>query len=216
MYLLGSHRQHIKHHIYDASGTISTGGTAQLIIPRVFSRTQFIFVNNSTSVMYLETGGARASAAVSTSGATSGTVTGVTVTNAGFNYSLAPLIIFYAGGGLNPNNSNFLGPIPPTGDFPAPIRPAQAHCVMTGSAPNMSISSIVIDDPGAGYLYPPYVYIGNNENDPNGAAVPSVGVGMYIAASGGNLILNGTACTTDQWSVFCATTSSSYSCKWMY
>jgi hypothetical protein len=210
MYLVGAHNQTLKHHMYDASGTITAGTTPQLVLPRVNSRAMLLFVNNSTANMLLEIGGARATAAL-----TSGVVTSVSVTNAGFNYSLAPSVTFYSGGPQNPANSNFLGPIPPTPDFQSPGSTAEAHCVMTGSAPNMSIASIVIDNGGSGYLYPPYVFIGNNENDPNGCAVPSATVGALIVANGGNYVANGTTCTTDAISVYCATTSSAFTCKFM-
>ena len=211
MYLVGSHRQHAKNHIYDASGTITTGGTAQLVLPQVFSRAMLLFVNNSLSAaMYLTIGGPTATAVI-----TSGGVSSVSLTNAGFNYSLAPSVTFYSGGAQTVPNTNFLGPIPPVPDYPAPSAPASAHCVMTGNAPNMTISSISIDNPGSGYLYPPYVFIGNNPNDPNGAAVPSVGVGMYLAPNGGNIYINGTACPTDQIAVYCATSAAPFYCKYM-
>lgn len=211
MYLTGSREQHVKNHIYDASGTITTGGTAQLVLPDVTSRASLIFINNSTANMLLEFGGARATAALSGTG-----VASCTVTNAGFNYSLAPNVTFYGGGFNSGNitNTSFLGAIPPTPDFPSAASPAKAHCVMTGTVPNLSIASIVIDSPGSGYVAPPYVYIGNSFNDPNGAALPSATVGILLLPNG-SYTPNGTTCTTDAMSVFCATTSSAFSCKYM-
>ena len=211
MYLVGSKGQHVKSHLFDASGTITTGGTPQLVLPNVFSRASLIFVNNSTSNMLLEFGGARATATIS-----SGSLSSIAVTNAGFNYSLAPSITFYGGGfnSGNKTNPSFLGAIPPTPDFPAAANPGAAHCVMTGVAPNMSISSIVIDNPGSGYAAPPYVFISNNDNDPNGCALPSATVGILLLPNG-SYTPNGTTCTTDSLSVYCATTSAAYSCKFM-
>lgn len=211
MYLPGSHRQHMPNHMYDASGTITTGGTPQLVLPVVNSRASLIFVNNSTANMLLEFGGARASCTIS-----GGAVNSITVTNAGFNYSIDPSVTFY-GGGFNSNdivNPSFLGAIPPTPDWYAAANPAKAHCVMTGNAPNMSISSIVIDSGGSGYNAPPYVFINNSMNDPNGAALPSATVGILLLPNG-SYTPNGTTCTTDALSVFCATMSSAFTCKYM-
>lgn len=159
--------------------------------------------------MLLEMGSARATATL-----TSGVVTSCSVTNAGFGFSYAPLIRFIGGGpvGKNPNG-RFLTPgIPP---YSGPSNTASAHCVMTGSAPNMTLSSIVIDNGGSGYVNAPYVRIENDQNDPNGCAVPSATVGIQIPPNGGNYVFNGTCCPTDSFSVFCGTSSSAYACKWM-
>ncbi len=195
---------------YDASGTIAAGGTAQLIVPEHKSRSYFLFENTSDTDMYLEIGGPRATATIS-----NGKVTSIAVANAGFGFTEVPLILFLGGGntGWNMSNPTLNSPGQPT--WPAPAKPAQAHCVMTGSAPNKSIASFVVDDGGSGYVNAPYVFISNSENDPFGCAVPSSGVGLLIKANGGSYTNNGIACTTDAISVYCATTSKSYTFKFM-
>lgn len=191
--------------LYDASGTITTGGTAQLVIPEMKSRSFFVFENNSDTAMYLEIGGPRATAVL-----TNGVVTSCSVTNAGFNFTKPPIIEFLGGGNdaWSMNNPTTLSAGIPS--WPAPAHPAKATSVLTGGA----ISSIVINDGGAKYANPPYVLITNSHNDPFGCAVPSVGVGFLIQ-TGGSFSLNGTACTTDPIAVYCATTGKSFTCKYM-
>lgn len=199
-------------YVFDASGTIASGGTAQLVIPKAKSRSLLVFENISDTNMYLEIGAARASATLS-----SGTVASCAVTNAGFGYSVAPVIEFCGGAFDNANQITPTFTTPGLPDYTAPAggsRRARAHCVMTGTAPNMTVSSIVIDDPGKGYLYPPYVFLRNSPNDPFGCATPSATSGLLILANGGSFNLNGTICTTDQIAVFCASSSKAYACKW--
>lgn len=158
--------------------------------------------------MYLDFGGARATATLS-----GGSVASCAVTNAGVGYSYIPQIRFVGGGpvGASPNN-RFLTPgIPP---YSGPSNTAQAHCVMTGAAPNMTVSSIVIDNPGSGYKNAPYVRIENDLNDPYGSATVSATTGIVIPPNGGNLPYNGTFCLTDSISLFCATTGKTFVCKY--
>jgi hypothetical protein len=86
---------------------------------------------------------------------------------------------------------------------------------MTGSAPNLSISSIVINDPGAGYAIAPYVFIMNSDLDPYGCAAPSATSGMLLSSNSAPYILNGTSCFTDAIAVFGATTGQAFLCRWM-
>lgn len=159
--------------------------------------------------MLIEFGPARAGLPV----LSSGTVSSVPVANAGQGYSRPPKVIFYGGAFGFPGATTPTYALIGTPDMTAPNRPAQAHCVMTGSAPNQTISSIAIDDPGAGYLYPPYVYLENDPLDPFGVAAPSATVGILLLANGGSYTPNGTVCTTDALAVFCSTTSSAFCCK---
>ncbi len=194
--------------LYDASGTITSGGTAQLIMPVSNRRSSFLLQNISDTNMFIEFGPARAAATLS-----SGTVASVAVTNAGFNYTMAPKVVFFGGGntGNNYNNPNFLSAGLP--DYPAPSNIASAHCVMTGSAGNLSISSIVVDNPGSGYIKPPYVYLLNDPQDPFGCALPSATSGFELLANGGSLSYNGSVCPTSQFAVYCATTSKAFTAK---
>lgn len=196
--------------VFDKSGTIASATLPQLLIPISNSRSSLTIQNISSSNMYVEFGGARATATVS-----NGAVTGCTITNAGFKYTLPPKVIFYGGGntGNNQNNPNFFSAGMP--DYPAPSNAAQGHCTMTGSAGNLSVLSIVIDNPGSGYAHVPYVYLLNDPLDPHGAANPfdsSVTSGVELLPWG-TVSFDGNVCTTDQCSIFCATLSAPFTVK---
>lgn len=198
------------HYIYNASNTITADATAQLVLPVMKGRTLFEFFNLSAVTMYLGFGGARAHATL-----TGSAISSITVDNAGFGYSIAPEVQFIGGGntGWNQNNPTFLG----CGEigYPSPSDPARAHCVMTGTAPNMSVSSIVIDNPGT-YAIAPRIFLKNSKNDPFGAFLPSsTAPGSIAIPQNGSYRLNGTACFIDQISVICATSTSPFSCYYM-
>lgn len=196
--------------LFDASGAVTVGGTPQLILPIARIRTSLIIENSSSSTMYLEFGGARASATL-----TSGAVSSVSVTNAGFGYTRPPSVVFY-GGAFGPPGNPQSAPayaLPGLPDWTAPSNVATAHCVMTGAAGSMTVNSIVIDNPGSGYAYPPYVLLVNDINDPFGAAVPSATSGIQITG-GGAYSVNASICPTDQISVFCSASSATFVCKY--
>lgn len=195
--------------MYDASGTITSGGTAQLLLPKSEMRSSLLIQNTSDTNMFIEIGSARASATLTT-----GTVTSVSVTNAGFGYWLAPTVKFVGGAYTGFPTNGLTVTLPSDASWPSPARPAKAHCNMTGAAGSMTISSITIDDPGAGYQYPPYIVITNNPLDLWGAAVPSATVGLELVASGGNYTSNGSICTNEQISIFCASSSKAFMCKY--
>lgn len=208
--LVGIRGQVSKDRLFDVSGSITTGGTAQLILPEAHTRSSLIIENTSSGNLFLEFGAARAGLAV----LSSNTISSVPVANAGFGYSIAPNVVFY-GGAFGAAGNPQLQPaysLQGLPDWTAPSKPAKAHCVMTGAAGSMTVSSIVIDDPGAGYAYPPFVFLFNSHNDPFGAAVPSATVGMELLP-GGSYTPNGSVCTTDQVSVYGATTGQTFLCK---
>ena len=211
MYLPGSKAQGDRSPAYDASGL--TTGAAQLVRPMVPSCSFFLIQNLSTSnVLYVDFGAARATATL-----TSGAISSITVTNGGFGYTYPPVVLF-AGGGYA-NNTKNLGLNQPGGDSPNSAikagRPARAHAVLTSGV----VTSIVIDDPGAGYAIAPYVYLQNTTLDPYGAANPltssTAGGGVYLAANGGSFYMNGTVCPTDQVAIYCSAASQPYTFKWM-
>lgn len=193
-------------HLYDASGT--TGAAAQLILPVGFYRSSLIVENLSDTAMYLGIGGPTATVSIS-----GGALSSFTVVNAGMGYSRPPQVILL-GGGWDANRGAPTYSTQCSADFPAPSHPGSAHCVMTGSAGSQTISSIAIDDPGAGYVMPPYVLIQNDPLDPFGSYVPSAGNGLLLAASGGSYTSNGSVCTTDQISIYCAASSKAFTCKY--
>lgn len=193
--------------LFDKSGTIASATLPQLIIPVSKRRTSFIIENLSSAPMYIEFGGARATATL-----TSQAVTSCTITNAGFNYTYPPTVVFFGGGEYH--NPTFLGATMP--DYPAPQHIASAHCVMTGTAGNLSVASIVIDNPGSFYVTPPYVYLRNNPNDPNGCANPfynSTPSGFILTSQGSSITADGNICPTDQCAIYCGTATSAFTAK---
>lgn len=214
MKLVGAGQQVVQHFAYDASGVIAAGGTAQLLLPQHPSRSMLMFVNYSTGNLYLEFGAARATCSLS------GTVlsSSFTITNSGFGYTRAPTIDFLGGGyplvtlasgqpaGFNTSYVGAAGP-----GFPSPSRPARAHATLSGS----SVNAIVLDDPGAGYAVAPLLFMINSDLDPIGCATPSASSGILVTPGGGGITFNGTCCPTDAISVFGATTSQAFTCKYM-
>jgi len=202
MYLPNAYSQLMLHRSFRADGVIATTGTAQLVLPISPSRAALFIQNTGSHSMYMEHGPARATAAI-----TNGTVTSITVANAGFGYTTAPTVEFAGGFGPYVANSSWNGlgligsPSPQglaaQGDSGLPVynRPAVAHCVMSAGA----VSSIVIDDPGYGYINPPEPLLYNSITDPFGCALPATSgtIGILIAA-GATYISNPTAMWTDQ------------------
>lgn len=161
--------------------------------------------------MYVEFGSARAAASL-----TSGAVSSIAVTNGGFGFTYPPLIKF-AGGG-NAGVGGYLGLGQPGGEGPTSTltqgRQAVAHAVLTSGV----VTSIVVDDPGEGYVKAPYVFFQNDPRDPYGCASPfysSTASGILIAASGGAFYVNGTVCPTDAVSLYCSVSGQAFTFKWM-
>jgi hypothetical protein len=209
MKLPGVGSQIVRAPLYDASGSITTGGTAQLVLGRSQSRSYLLLQNTSSSPLYFEFGGPRGTA-VMTGTSPNQSVSSVTVNNAGFNYSLPPLIQFFGGG--NAGNTAFTGLGQPNAWSPS--NTAIATAVMTGSAPNQSVTSITVNSGGSGYAIAPYVFISNDPKDPNGCAVPSATSGIVLQTNG-SLIMESSAVTTDPVAVYGATTGQTFICKYM-
>ena len=209
MKLVGASQQQRRDFMYDASGT-TTASTAGLVLARSQARSYLYIANNSNGPLWFEFDGPRGTAVMAGSGFTQ-TVASVTVTNAGFGFTVPPTIQFLGGGpgggGGQFINTAYLGLGQPDGDSPS--SPAKAHAVLTAGA----ISSIVIDSPGAGYVTAPYVHIHSHRLDPYGCAIPSAGVGIMIPA-GGFKEWNGSCCPTEAVSVF-GTGTQAYVVKWM-
>lgn len=209
MKLVNAGNAQIQHFLYSSDGTITAGGTPQLVLARSLSRSYLLIQNLSNGPMWLEMGSARATCTIS-----SGGVNAVSVANAGFNFTKPPVVLFMgggpAGGSSGPlSNKSYIGLAQP--GAPAPSRPAKGHAVLTGSA----VSSIVIDDPGAGYVLAPYVFIYNSDLDPAGCAAPSATSGILLSGQGDKVEWNGTCCPTDPVAIFGADTAAAYLARWM-
>lgn len=196
--------QQTRHFSFDASGSIASGVAPQLVLPESRSRCSLFFQNVSAAPMWYQFGGARATATI-----TNGVVTSVTVTNAGFGYTMPPIIRFYGGAYLN-------GTPPSLGaglyGFPSPTNGATAAATLSAGA----VSAITVINGGSGYETAPYVHVTNREIDPFGAFDPSASGGSGFQLAAGQSIYQAySSCTTDALSVFCATSGSNFTCLWM-
>ena len=220
--LVGAGNQIRQDFLFDASGTITTGGTPQLVMPQHQSRCLFKFINNSADTMYLDFG-VGSGPAYATATLTSKVVTAVTVINAGFNFTNPPLVRFYGGGhpratlqsgiaaGINSSYVATGGP-----GFPPPDHVATAIANLTSSAISLNeIGSITVTY-GGSYSAVPYVQLIPSDLDPNGVAIPGATYASSIAVSpGGEIAFENTACPTDAVSVVGATTGDAFTCKFM-
>lgn len=193
MKIVGASGQVAAHPLYYADAVMT--GSAQLVLARSQARCFLMFQNTGSHAMYVEIGSARAHATL-----TSGAVSSVTVDNAGFNFTKPPVVRFLGGG--NAGNSAYAGLGQPGGASPNSSltagRPAQARAVLTTGA----VTSIVVDDGGAGYVTAPYVLIFNDDLDPNGAAIPSATSGIVLPANmTAPIAFEGTFCPTESISV---------------
>ena len=195
---------------FNFDGSIASATAPQLILPQAAPRSSFSFQNASSAVLWLQFGPATAKATV-----TNGVVTSIAVVNGGFGYSYAPRVKLLGGG--TKNNGLNLGSGYPGSDSPSNI--ATAHCVMTGSAPNMSIASIVVDNGGAGYSNDsraaPYVQLINDPNDEFGCANPyNSGAGSgYQVAAGASFYEAYSVVATDAVAVWGGTLGQTYVCR---
>ena len=200
--------------LFDASGTLS-GTTPVLVLPRAMFRSFLLIENTGASLISVDFGYARAGAVTMSGTSPNLSVASVAVANAGHGYTLPPSVHFFGGGGgdMPYGSTAYLGvPLP---DELSPTNPAVAHCVMTGSAPNKSVSSIGIDNPGSGYLCAPLAYLRNNRLDPNGCVAAAAGSGaINLPAGSAALIWNGTTCPTDPL-VIVGSSGGSYTVKYM-
>lgn len=223
MYLVGARGQQRSDHLYDASGTITTGGTAQLLLPANVSRSFLMIQNISDTVMTVKFGAARLTATL-----TSGVITSVAVNDGGFGFTnlngIRPAIQVLGGGTDQRSYGNsFVGvgqpdyPVPTAGSnnvqtaSPASLVPVMATA---GGLGGQLITSVTIQSGGSGYKTAPYLHVMNSRFDPIGCATPSATSGIQLAASGGSLTFNGTMCPTDPIGIFCTASSKAFTCIW--
>lgn len=211
MYQYGARGQETRDPVFDASGTITTGGTPQLILPERRATTWLTIQNQSTGALWVEFGSARATCAI-----ISGAISSYSITNAGFNFTHPPRVVFY-GGGYGGNTARLpvgLPGYPSPGDASDPpgYHPAKAHAVLTSGA----VSSIVTENAGSGYGIAPLLFMFNSHIDPFGCADPSVGSGsgFQLPASGGSITIDSNFMTTDAIAIYGATTGQAFTVKW--
>ncbi len=220
MELLNSGQQRGPHYAYRADGVIISGSAPQLILPAMQTLLRLTVQNCSAHPMWVERGPARAHATITNGAVTSIDFTDAGLDNAGFNYTLAPKVAVLGGGGNFVTPTSWPGSVGqeqwqvPSGPN---ARPAAITAVLTSGA----ISSFVIDDPGAGYVNPPELFLINHPSDPFGCADPSIGsgTGFFLNGTSGGIgssySLDGTGCDTSQVAIFCATTGAQFFVEYM-
>jgi hypothetical protein len=197
MKLVGAGAQQVAHYLYKADLTLT--GSAQPVLACSLARSYLLLQNTGINPMYLEVGAGAAHATIS-----GGKVTGVTIDNAGFNYTKPPLVRLMGGGYAG--NTSYLGLNQPLGN--APTNVATALASLSGGA----ISAITVNNGGSLYAVAPYVQIINSDLDPYGCAVPAIGTGIQLSA-GQQMIWNGTFCPTEAVSVI-GTSGDKLICRW--
>lgn len=221
MKLVGSRGQVGGDLVYASTVTIGSGGGSFLVLPNQVTRS-FLEISTPTSaaVGYVAMGAGEATATL-----TSGQVSAITVVDAGFGYAIAPKVHIQGGG--NGGNTTYVGgkadPFAPTpgkdglGLQPRAWSPSGSAATALATVSGGAITSIAVLDPGGGYITPPYVWIINDANDPNGCANPfrgGVATGRPVT-SGSPLLYNDTNCPTSPVAVYCATSGAVFLVKWM-
>lgn len=204
----GVRGQMVRDPLYAADGLITLGGTSQLILPRMKSRTYLLLQNQSNAAMYFEIGGARATVAIS-----GGLLTTFTITNGGFGYTQPPTVHLYGGGQVNGNAGSTVGAGQPTWDAPSNI--GKATAVIDGSG---IVTSITLNHPGSGYIRAPYVFLEHTDADARGAANPFFGsapTGIMLN-SGDPPFVFSAMCPTGPVAVYCPDTNAPFACRYMY
>ncbi len=195
---------------FDYSGTITTGGTAQLVLPRVTTRSYVLFQNISDTDMFLGWGPATAIPTI-----TSGAIASIAVVNAGFGYTNPPLVRILGGGPWNETLGYNAGALSAGLGAASTQNPAVAHATLSDGA----VNAVVVDQSGSGYSaapQAPYIYLENDPKDPFGCFLPSATAG-FMLPKGGTLpfIMQNSIVCTDPFAIFCATTGKAFTCKVM-
>lgn len=190
---------------YEFGGSITTGGTAQLILPQQLSRSYLLVANTSDTDMSMGIGPATAVATI-----TSGAVASIAVVNAGFGYTYPPLVRIQGGLAWDPMIAQALGS--PFGIAPTGPNLATAHATLSAGA----VNAVTVDNGGAGYNaapQAPYVYLENDPRDPFGCFAPSLTTGIPLPHGGVPFVFQNSVVPTDPISIFCATSAKTFVCK---
>ncbi len=177
--------------LFNFSGTITSGNTAQLLLPQQPGRTSLFIQNTSSGNLLVGLGPATATATV-----TNNAIASVAVNNGGTGYTLAPQV-------------QFLGGVVKGDLTTAPQHPAAAHATLSGD----TVSTITVDDPGSGYLTPPYVFLRNPLPALGGGAyTPSATLGILLTPSWVFSASEMLIVPTSAIAIFGATTSQAFVC----
>jgi hypothetical protein len=212
---IGSFMQQRRFPLYVADGTVTTGGTPQLVLPQHPSRSYLMLQNLSSASLWFEFGSARATCTIS-----GGAVASFTITNSGFNFTKPPVVQLLGGG--KAGNGTFLGLNQPGGAAPDSTlgvgSPAYAIATLSGSSVN-AINLVAGPNGGptggTGYAIAPYVFIYNSDLDPYGCATPSATNGLLLTTGSAAFVFNSLNCPTDAVAVYGGTTGQGFVCRWM-
>lgn len=203
----GVRSQFVNDELYFADGTITAGGTSQLILPRHRARSYLLIQNKSNAQMWFEFGGARATVAIS-----GGALTTFTITNGGFGYIRPPKVLILGAGPVDGDAGANVGAGSAT--WPAPSNIGTAVPTVAGGI----ITGIVASNPGSGYTRVPKVVLESANVDAIGCADPffgSVPSGILLNSGAPPLVFAG-ICPTGPVAVYCPDTSAAFACRYMY
>ena len=188
-------------------GTITTGGTAQTLIPQQLGRTAFYFENTSSANLTVYVGPPAVSVTL-----TSGVITSFTVADNGLGWLFPPVVTLL--GGVFTGNTL----VQPGGMYTGP----QSQMVKAGGSPAIitanalsggALNGFTIVSGGSGYIVKPDVKLINPwPQGGGGAGTPTATVGFLVVANG-SLSFEHTFCPTSAMNIFGATTGQTYTCK---
>lgn len=175
----------------DFSGSIATGGAAQLALNQQPGRCYLYLQNTSSAILTVGMGPATATATLSGE-----TVSSVAVANKGIGYTVPPQVLFL--GGQYPGDLQH-----------APSDSAKGFAVLSSD----TIKSVTVSHAGSGYSVAPYVLFVNPAPSLGGGAyLPSASAGIVLSTNAA-LIMETSFVTTDPIAVYGDTTGQTYVCK---
>lgn len=189
--------------VWSFDGTITLGGTAQLLLPQQPRRAFLQIQNISTGSLWLGIGPATATATIS-----GGAVASIAVNNGGLGYTVPPVVRLM--GGLFLGDYEYAPGFVDSQQTRYPGQGATAVATISGGA----VSAIAVNFGGSGYLTAPFVFLENQRPAlGGGAVVPSATSGLLLVATGGAVTYDSNICPSSAISIFGATTGQQFTCK---
>lgn len=188
----------------DFSGTITSGGAAQILLPQQMGRVAFYFANNSSANLTIQIGPPPVSITL-----TNGVITAVSVSDNGLGWLFPPTVellggVFTGNFNVQPGSPNSLA----GGNWPG--QPAQ---IIANAISGGALNGFSIVNGGSGYKVAPTARLVNQwPQGGGGAATPSATAGMPVAP-GAVIFLDSSVCPTSAINVFGGTTSQAFTCK---